>query len=507
MKVEFFPEPGMLEAIAKEIKSSHRAFPVFGTAKLFLSKPDRHCVRLTALDDSITLFQVGDGPIAQERALVERDAFRNLKEKYYSEEVVQGEPPKGIFTSVAKLRASGLLLGPTSHHGYQPTLRRIYEERYSRRMSFAEFQQHEIEIVKDEQSVNDWKEQARSTTTYSTKLEAEPVTFKSLAEVEAHFRTKYLPQEVKSGRTLETGGPASRHSGDRGLNAAMRDAFDREMGFPSTVVNHMRPALVQAGLHFFKHRKRMVYASSIRPHRYPVGQPARDSVLNILRTIEANPRCTRHDLGVKLLGENFEAPERVVDKTALATDLHYLLIAGHVIEFADGRLDVPLPPKGAEPAAPAGKAGAAAPATAAAAGATAAAAATEEAAAAQDEVSSEEAEVEEAPISEPSFTEAPVAEESTAEASAPAVVAEDAPTEPAPAALAEAPAAEVVPTPEPEAAAEPAPTTLAEAVEVPEPVAEIPVVEPTSTAAVSPTSEETSPESQAAPAEEPAATT
>jgi len=487
VKVEFFPEPGMLEAIAKEIKSSHRAFPVFGTAKLFLSKPDRHRVRLTTQDDSITLFQVGDGPIAQERALVERDAFRNLKDKYYSEEVVQGEPPKGIFTSVAKLRASGLMLGPTNHHGYQPALRRIYEERYSRRMSFGEFQQREIEIVKDEQSINDWKEQARSTTTYSTKLEAEPVTFKSPAEVEAHFRTKYLPLEVKSGRTLETSGPASRHSGDRGLNAAMRDAFDREMGFPATVVNHMRPALVQAGLHFFKHRKRMVYASSIRPHRYPVNQPARDSVLAILRTIEAHPRCTRHDLGVKLLGENFEAPEKAPEKTALATDLHYLLIAGHVIEFADGRLDVPLPPKSATE--PAGKAGAAAPAEAAA---------VEETAGAEGEES---------------IAESPISEAPVAEAPAPLAAAEDAPTETAPAALAETPAAEVAPAAEPEpiavseAIAEPAPTTLAEALEVPEPVAEIPAAEPTSTAAVSVTSEETSPQSNAAPAEEPAATT
>jgi hypothetical protein len=108
----------------------------------------------------------------------------------------------------------------------------------------------------------------------------------------------------------------------------------------------MRPILTEAGLHFFKHRKRVVYVSTVRPLRHPSGQPAKDNVLAILNAIEAMPRCTRHDLGEKLLGEHFEAPEKANEKTALASDLHYLLLAGHVIEFADGRLDLPLPPKG-----------------------------------------------------------------------------------------------------------------------------------------------------------------
>jgi hypothetical protein len=129
------------------------------------------------------------------------------------------------------------------------------------------------------------------------------------------------------------------------MSAALREAFDREMAFPAGMVNALRPALVEAGLHFFKHRKRIVYATAVRPQRYPEGQPARETVLALLKAIEANPKCTRHDLALKLLGAEFEAPERAAEKTALAADLHYLLLAGHVIEFPDGRLDLPLPPK------------------------------------------------------------------------------------------------------------------------------------------------------------------
>jgi hypothetical protein len=345
VRVDFLPEPAAVTAIAKQIRSSHRAFPLFGTGRLFLERPERHRTRITSMKEEAPLFQVGDGPISFDRAAVERDAFRQLRTKYYTENVEQGEAPKGNFTKVAKLRGSGLLLGPTNYHSYQPTLRRIYEERFSRRMDFAEFQQREIEIVSDEQTVNDWKEQARNVVTWTTTQEAEVKTFKTLADVEAHFRQHYLPAEVRTGMTLEANGAVARASGDRAMNASIRLGAERERGFPVGIVNAMRPILTEAGLHFFKHRKRVVYVSTVRPLRHPVGQPAKENVLGILNAIEGMPRCTRHDLGVKLLGEHFEAPEKADEKTALASDLHYLLLAGHVIEFADGRLDLPLPPK------------------------------------------------------------------------------------------------------------------------------------------------------------------
>ena len=355
MKVEFLPEPGAVAAVAKQIKATHRAFPLFGTGRLFLERPERHRVRLTTLNPEAPLYQVADGPIALDRALVDRDAFRVLKSKYYREETLQGDPPKGNFSNVARLRSSGLLIGPTNYHSYQPALRRIYEERYSRRMSFAEFQQREIVVVNDEQSINDWKEQARTTVTWSTTQEAEPKTFKSLAEVEAHFRQHYLAAEIKCAPTLEANGAAMRTSGDRSLIASIRETIEKERAFPAGIVNAMRPALTESGLHFFKHRKRVVYVSTIRPLPHPVGQPAKESVAKILALVAASPRCTRHDLAVKLIGKDFEAPEKTEEKTALAADLHYLLLAGHVIEFTDGKFDLPLQPKMAsEPAGAAG---------------------------------------------------------------------------------------------------------------------------------------------------------
>ena len=63
------------------------------------------------------------------------------------------EPIKGNFSNVAKLRGGGPIIGPTNYHAYQPTLRRLYEERFSRRMSFPEFMRDEVQIVNDEQTI------------------------------------------------------------------------------------------------------------------------------------------------------------------------------------------------------------------------------------------------------------------------------------------------------------------------------------------------------------------
>ena len=344
LKIDFLPEPNAAAGIAKQIKLSGRAFPVFGTSKLFLDRPERHLVRITSSDPAVPLFQIGDGPVSFDRATVERNAFLHARDEFYTAETVQGEPIKGNFTNVARCRASGTLLGPTNHHGYQPALRKLYEERFSRQMSFQNFQQYEIDVVSDEQTVAEWKEQARTTTTYATAKEAEPITFKTLFDAEQHFKKTYLPTLVKSGQTLECSGAASRVSADRHVAGAARAAWEAESRFPQQMVNALRPYFAEAGLTFFKHRKRVLFVCTTKPLRHPAGQVFSDGITAILQTVESSPRIKRPQLAVKILGEPQDTPEAAARKAQLASDLHYLIHAGHVIEFSDGALELPLNP-------------------------------------------------------------------------------------------------------------------------------------------------------------------
>ncbi|MEI9896665.1 MAG: hypothetical protein WDN28_23090, partial [Chthoniobacter sp.] len=461
LKIDFLPEPNAATGIARQIKASGRAYPVFGTSKLFLERPERHRVRITSSDATVPLFQVGDGPVSFDRAAVERNAFFDAKAEFYVEETVQGDPIKGNFSNVARARSTGAFLGPTNYHGYQPALRKLYEERFSRRMSFPEFQQHEIVIVSDEQAVADWKEQARTSTTFTTTKEAEPITFKTAFDAEQHFRKQYLPTIVKSGQTLECTGQASRSAADRFVAAAVRSAWEAESHFPQQIVNGLRPYFMEVGLHFFKHRKRVLYVSATKPLRHPAGQIFSDGITAILKTVEASPRLKRPELAAKILGDQHDAPEAAARKAQMASDLHYLIHSGHVIEFSTGILELPLAPQEKPPVGRGPK-----PAS------------SESAAEAADESSVREASEAEPEASAEAVTEAsadPVPEaSSTAEVTTPAEVTAD----PAPEASSAAEVAAPVEAPAEvanEAAHEPVATPSDEAVEAaPESVPPIP---------------------------------
>ncbi len=335
LKIEFLPEENFVAGIAKQIRASSRAWPLFSLAKLFLEKPVRHRVRISTQQPDALLWQIGEnGPVTLDRALAERSAFELLKSDFYLTETTQHEPPKGNFSAVARCGITGTLLGPTSWHGYQPALRKYYEEHFSRRMSFPEYLRN-IETVSDPAAVEKWKEQAGSVTSLKTIGEGDPVILRTTAEAEQHFRKHHLPAALKSGQAFEVSGETSRRVPDRRIAASIREAWEQERSFPGGMMHRIRREL--PGLHVFKHRKRMQFITTIRP--VPLKRDnVSPNIVAILEPIAAKPGCTRSDLAGRILGENPAEAARA----ALAADLHWLINAGHVIEFHDGGLDLPL---------------------------------------------------------------------------------------------------------------------------------------------------------------------
>ena len=337
------PEPAGAAGISKQIKSSGRACGVFRVAKMFLERPERYRIRVTALDPNATLYQIGDGPVSFDRSQVERGAFRANLDKFYTVETVQADAPKGNYTSVARHRFSGVLLGPPNHHGYQVAIRKLYEERFSRRMSFQDFQR-EIENVSDPAVVEQWKQQASSTTVYKTKVEEgqEPTTFANVAEAEQHFRATHLPKLVKSAHSLEMAGGAALVPLDRNITHTVRDLIERERRVPVGLVNALRPYFSEAGLHLFKWKRKILFASAIRPQRHPAEQTFGEGISAILSAVAEKPGMKRPELAQRILGNiPPEDPEGAKRKEALAADLHYLVHIGYVVEFQNGALELP----------------------------------------------------------------------------------------------------------------------------------------------------------------------
>jgi hypothetical protein len=208
-------------------------------------------------------------------------------------------------------------------------------------MSFPEYQR-QIEIVNDPELVERWKEEARSVTTYTTLQEDPPLTFPSMAETERHFRQAYLPGLVQNSAALTLDGVVSRRLPDRSLGRAIENAWAAEFRSPTKMMQELIAALRQHGLHIFRHRKGMLFVSPIRARPFQHGSASvSPSVAGVLAALSAKPGITRRQLLEKLSpNESGEVEGAEKKKLALASDLHWLISEGHVIEFNDGALDL-----------------------------------------------------------------------------------------------------------------------------------------------------------------------
>ncbi|HEY4757670.1 MAG TPA: hypothetical protein VIH43_03860, partial [Chthoniobacterales bacterium] len=330
--IRFLPRQNVFENVVAQIKSGSVAYSLFVLARLFLEKAGRYEVRLTAKAEA-PLVQLGeDGEVSVDPEFLERNAFRFAQRNFYQVNVIETDPVKGNFSNVARCRLSGTLLGPTNHHAYQPQLRSLYEQRFSRRFSFADYQR-QIEIVTDPAVVERWKEEARRVTTYTTLHEQTPVTFSSVAEVERHFRSQYLPGLIRNVEEVTVGGTSSRSLPDRTLTAAIEQAWVRETRSPSNMMQELANRFRQIGLHIFRHRRGMLFVSPIRVRAFVHEQAGVSSLVNaIFEAVSKTVGISRKELFETLAG-NGASEEGEPRRLALASDLRWLINEGYLIEF------------------------------------------------------------------------------------------------------------------------------------------------------------------------------
>ena len=338
--IRFLPYLPAFENVVAQIQSGSVAYSLFALARLFLEKPVGYEVCVTAKAES-PFYQLGDnGAVSVDREFLERNAFRFAQRDFYQVDVVETDPVKGNFSNVARCRLSGTLLGPTNHHNYQPQLRSLYDQRFSRRMSFADYER-QIEIVSDAALIDRWKEEARKVMTYNTVREKTPVTFSSPVEAERHFRSNYMPGLIRSMNEVTIGGASSRRLPDRTLNRVIEEAWARETRSPSNMMQELASRFRQNGLQVFRHRRGMLFVSPIRVRAFVHEQAGVSPSVNaILETLSGAPGINRKQLFEKLLGAS-AMEDTEPSRLALASDLRWLINVGYVIEFNDGSLDLP----------------------------------------------------------------------------------------------------------------------------------------------------------------------
>ena len=361
LKVDFLPDVDGVESIAKEIKLTGRSYPLFQIALLVLERPARYTIRLRVQ-------RKPGGEVAQRLFACKLDGTAWLNEdeavrhtlgehfdKFYETRKTETEGPKGNFAFVAQCGVTNEYLGAPNHHDYQNRLVTFHAERLSR-MPFEKFKSR-IRIVKEEEAVNAWLEQAKWKTEYVTrKAEAEQV-FVKQDEVEAHFRDHHLNDAVEEVEVCEVSGEnAKTMVNPRTLAEFLKDQWHKQKHFPMQLSTHLSKQFSRMGLQFFKKDKKVTHVSVARPNFLDVeSEPVSGGVKKIMQFIDGTEECTRRQILEHLGGmehvepqegvESAAAPEQTEEQKQLTSDLHWLIHQGHVLEFSNGIIETAKKPK------------------------------------------------------------------------------------------------------------------------------------------------------------------
>ena len=389
------PEEKGVESLARQIKLTGRAYPLFGIASIILKKPDRFQI-------SFKVIKKADGSVVQPLWgcnlddtvwLSEAEAVTHVLAQhfstFYQTEKIATDAPKGIYTFVAQCGFSGTILGPPNYHDYQNKLRKLHADRFSR-MAFEAFKAR-VKIVKDEAVVKQWLDDQSWKTEFICLNLPEPKRLYSRDEVEAHFREVHLPNIIKQIDSFTCSGAESRSLPCGALRTLARNAWDDQMRFPLKLVTILSQQLAGHGLQFFKVNKSITHVAVARPHYLDIDTtPVSEGIRRIVNFINSHNNCTRRKLLDGLApfpkvpagsvpvaapaeapapGEAATAPAEpppTPEQTEVISNLHWLIHQGHVIEFTNGAMETakkPLPrptPPPRQPKAPAAPTGTAA---------------------------------------------------------------------------------------------------------------------------------------------------
>ncbi len=359
-RINFIPERRGLKPLVTQLARTRRAWPLNDVAKMFLSKPVFYAVKLEtapllpgaeAADgaNQPALFQCTEClQLFQTRDAAVNHAMRAHFSQFFDLEEQPGEPPKGNFSIVARCGLSGILLGPPNYHLYNDKIQEVHRQRFPD-MPMENYRRHIVNDT-DPARLEQWKQEVARQTIYRTKREAEPQTFKRLAEAEDFFRAAYVPQLVREGQRFIIPGAVVPDLEDQALQRAIRQIWLRENRSPLRITLAVRPAFKQLGLHIFRAPDKTVYITSISPR--PLGESQTTAeIAFILKFVADHPYCTTAELtgawlqtgkpAAESSPSNAAAEGSGAPPSAITLPLHWLTDKGHIIEFFNGKLLVP----------------------------------------------------------------------------------------------------------------------------------------------------------------------
>ena len=351
-EIKFVPEPRGVDGLLKQIKSTAKTYSLFELARLVLEKSARYLVEFQRKSGP-ALFQVAaDGTLwLSESDAVARVLSAHL-ENFYRRERIAVEPPKGASPIIAQCGMSGVLLGPPNLHDYQLKVQKLHAERFGN-MPLDAYKAR-IRMVRDEESIQKWRDEQSSQDVFfalETPEGTEPVPLKSLAEVTEHFQKNHAASAIiNPGDHFTVPGSAPVNDSAPAAIEFTRRELDSLIRFPLPLANILGQKLAAGGLQIFKAHENITYVSVARPKMLDrQSNPVSESLAAILDYLESNAGKPRAEQWKALLALPTLPSDPALRESALLRDFHWLLLQGHVIDFASKGLEIPRRPSARPP--------------------------------------------------------------------------------------------------------------------------------------------------------------
>ncbi|MBL7077535.1 MAG: hypothetical protein ISS31_08690 [Kiritimatiellae bacterium] len=351
LDIRIIPDQKGIQAVSRRIHHSWMAYPVMELATIFLSRPELTRVRIEVDREArdLSLYQ------CQTCSAVSRDEERAMAhilgahlEDYYEKEETLHDPPSGTFVCVARCGMSGEILGPPNHHRYAQRVQEVHDSRYPG-MDMEDYRRR-IETVRDEETIEKWKEESRKQTVYRRKETAEDATPVDLERDDAirEFKDEIAGTLIRRTRRASVPASVALYMDDIQIRNRVRRLWEDEERFPLKISFALRAAFKHMHLNLFKAGKGIHFVTRVTPSALDPDHVV-EGIREVLLHLHDHPGISRAELLEAL------RPGQAMDSEAaheVLSPLSWLIERGHIIEFFNGTLSVPLNTRTSRPSSP-----------------------------------------------------------------------------------------------------------------------------------------------------------
>jgi hypothetical protein len=326
--------------------------------------------------------------------------FKHHLGEFFTVEEYEAEPPSGSFQLVHRCGMTGELIGPPNFHRYQAMLR----EHHASRLAHVSLErvQARLESVREPEVIAAWLEKMKRGFRYTLKQPegASPVVMEDFESARFYLLTHMKEKLVRPAYSVRFFGKDLHllPPGDV-LRRSIEALHQHQLRFPLETANNLRGRLRRLHLAVYKRGSKGVsFVCAVKRRFREPGEVLAENLADLIAFLEAHPNMKAADLPREYLGmervekapatstpaapasptaSDGESPPEAGPETssadaaaasvppeppaqgapmealsALKRDLRYLVTQGYVVEYSDGRLQVPpvkeMPGKGPE---------------------------------------------------------------------------------------------------------------------------------------------------------------